>query len=554
MSQTIYTKITTNKKYITDGIIVISFALFAFLFFIGKLQGNYPFVMLSSDAGNVASFTVGRKFPELFTNDFYLGNFDNFRFYFTIHMLILPPLAKIAGNYSLAFAWLLLPTIFLQLLGFYVLGNIFFKNRYWALLLAIVTILHVNLNLGTYWGIWYDALARSIFQALLPFVLALAIHWRSQSNRWFVLMFCLGILVYVHSISTVVLGVAIWLGLWVYHPSDWSFRKRLGYMVLAGSVFFITIMPFGVHYATSISLRNRNQESYQGTSQNAPQNSGAAFRDPTKALNDYYHKINRYHLLTLFIIATFVIIFMFPEKRKDMLLMGLWIVGIIIASVIIPLTEITLIGTSNLVLFSRGIRYLIPVMLIVCLWFFVILYEKHTFSYYRPTAIIIGTLFVCGWVYLQTDTNTTKYFMRSLSCLKRGQLVCVYENNWTDFSMVLEKIRQLTLPNESILAIGTDRKLDPQKQLAIRYYALRPVVYCGKNKLRTSFQVTKELNKIREEKNNNEKFKSLVVLGRELDAQYLLIDFKVEQHFYNALGVHEMYGDKIHSLINIGDN
>ena len=66
--------------------------------------------------------------------------------------------------------WLLLPTILLQLIGFYFLGRVLYRSRLWAFLLAVITAAMVTeVGLGEFWGIWRDVLPRFTFQAFLPF-------------------------------------------------------------------------------------------------------------------------------------------------------------------------------------------------------------------------------------------------------------------------------------------------------------------------------------------------------------------------------------------------
>ncbi len=332
MKQTIYTKITTNKKYITDGIIVISFALFAFLFFIGKLQGNYPFVMLSSDAGNVASFTVGRQFPELFTNDYLLGTPSNFYYYLTVHIPLIALLGQFVGNYGLAYTWLLAPTIFIQLLGFYIFGRVLFQNRYWAMLLAIVSLPFVPLNMGEYWGIYLDAQPRFIFQAFLPLVLSATVYWSSKPNRWpWILMFA-GFIMYAHPGNGPVWGLAIWLGLWPFIPNDWSIWKKVRHMFFIGIIFFITVSPFVIYY-----LQNHNASeidstlTYEQAYTMIRKSHTNEYFEPFATLKQFASILIRQGIFPLSIIGTIIAWKLNPRNHKYLILVGLWIMGIMMS-------------------------------------------------------------------------------------------------------------------------------------------------------------------------------------------------------------------------------
>ena len=123
-----------------------------------------------------------------------LGDSNNIGIYATIHIPLIRLLDRLTGDYGLAYAWLVFPETFLQLLGFYILGRVLFKNRFWAFLLAFLTAMTViNIGLGEIWGVWRDALPRVTFQSLLPFLLALVLVWKDRPGRWPWLMIFAGL-------------------------------------------------------------------------------------------------------------------------------------------------------------------------------------------------------------------------------------------------------------------------------------------------------------------------------------------------------------------------
>ena len=56
-----------------DSLIILFFLAFATLYFLGRLQSNYPVLILSGDAGNITSFAAAQARPELFRGDPVLG-------------------------------------------------------------------------------------------------------------------------------------------------------------------------------------------------------------------------------------------------------------------------------------------------------------------------------------------------------------------------------------------------------------------------------------------------------------------------------------------------
>ena len=240
-----------------DWLAVITFLAFAGLYFLGRLQGNYPVVILTGDGGNIASYAAALDHPGWFNNDPALGASNNIGIYATIHIPLIRLLHRLTGDYGLAYSWLVLPQTFLQLLGFYILGRVLFKNRFWAFLLAFLTAMTViNIGLGEIWGVWQDALPRVTFQSLLPFLLALVLVWKDHPGRWIWLMVFAGLLVYVHPISAPAWGLAIWLSLWLLQPKGWSWKRRLLVMLGLGVLFLAIITPYAITY---LSYRGRDQ-------------------------------------------------------------------------------------------------------------------------------------------------------------------------------------------------------------------------------------------------------------------------------------------------------
>src|SRR5262245_45671477 len=108
-----------------DLIILILFALFSFIYFIGVWSSIYPLGLLTGDTVNIASFTAARLYPEAFARDFAFNNIKNFQFYATVHIPLLAFLHKFF-NYHLGKAFMILLPFqtFCQLAGFYILGRI----------------------------------------------------------------------------------------------------------------------------------------------------------------------------------------------------------------------------------------------------------------------------------------------------------------------------------------------------------------------------------------------------------------------------------------------
>lgn len=523
---------------VADGLIILGFAIFSVVYFLGRWKGAYPFVFLDGDAANIATFAAGWDHPELFQNDAVLNNQANFRFYATIHIPLLRILAKVLGDYGSAFISLLSPHIFIQALGFYILGRVVFHSRYWAALLAIVTLMPIYINLGEYWGIYIDPQPRFSFQALLPYLLAATFHWGHKPSSWPWLMAGAGALIYVHPVSAPTWGLACWLGLWAFQPTSFSFKKRLSYMLFAGTVFLAVTLPWLIYY-----LNNRAYGAtpkYRQIYEIMASIYGKSYFDIPTALKEFVLIVWNEGLLPLAVVSVALVLWLRRKNYWNVLLIGLWLGGLLLASVAVPLTEHAIASAYNLIPVQidliRGIRYIIPILLLLCLWSLVEI--GNAFKIQRIAAVI-GAVLVFTWSFKHPPIIA----FEALSCWRQGQLVCL-PAEYSETIAELEAIKQFTPPNSQILPIG----MPPLYPLAIRYYALRPVVYILKDANALGYANHDEFIKwyqkyqavklVEEEQEPKAKVKELIELSRRLGAQYCITNYTIQS-------VLNLYSEKI---------
>lgn len=516
---------------IVDGLTILGFALFSILYFLGRWKGAYPFIFLGGDAANIASFAAAWDHLNLFLGDQALGNPSNFRFYATIHIPIIQSLFRITRDYGSAFISLLAPHIFIQSVGFYILGRVLFKSRYWAVLLAIVTLVPVWLNLGEYWGIYSDPQPRFSFQALLPYLLAATFYWGQQPSSWSWLMAATGSLIYVHPVSTPGWGLAIWLGFLGLKPVSFSFKKQLAYMLMAGVFFLAVALPWLIHYLSNHA--HGATANYKEIYEIMITSFGKGYLDIPLAIQEFILLMCQKGLLLLATVSFLVILWLRREDRKPILLVSLWLVGILIASIGIPMTEQLIARAYNLIPVQldlvRGLRYIVPILLLLCLWSLVEIVKK-----YGNTKIValIGAILVIFWAYQPKPDflRTGLIFSELLQCWRQGSLVCM---NVADSQSLeaLESISRLTPPSARILPLG---EIAQAYSLAIRYYALRPVVYSYKDagvlgyanhaEFIKWYQKTQKMKEVEKEKNHQIQLQDVKKLSQELGAQYCLVD------------------------------
>ena len=217
---------------------IVGFAIYGLLFFLGRWNGITPFIDLKGDGASVAGFAAALDHPELFENDFLLHDLGNISSYNYAHVPLVRFLASLVNGYGTAFLVLLVPIIFLQMTGFYVLGKVLFRSRFWALLLAIFSTFLIFTESKDYWGIFIDPQPRMLFQAIFPWLLTLAYLSRDHLKLRWITMIVLGFMSFIHQISTPALALSIWLGFLVFKPRIEILETAFNRIIWNGIIIF----------------------------------------------------------------------------------------------------------------------------------------------------------------------------------------------------------------------------------------------------------------------------------------------------------------------------
>jgi len=316
---------------------------------------------------NIMSPVVSKQYPTIFQNDFLLSSditsfyqtANNWLFEHIIYPLIQEPL--------LAISILTIPLIIFHHLGFYWLSLTVTKNRLLIVLFVLLISSYVRIH-ELRWGIHYDFIPRLAFQTFLPYIFMFALLWRDMPRRWVWLMVGCGLMAYVHSVSTPAIGFAIWLGLWLNHPPEWTIRKRFAVMFGLGMVFLITLVPFGINYWVNASgsrlifdvdlilqISKIRLEGYYDT---------IAF---TQSVFDAF--LNNFRIDFIIIASGIFYIFGQAQQRHIIRHVWVWGLGILFVAVCINWIDHTIadrLGRLPLQIdLVRSIRYLAPIILFV---------------------------------------------------------------------------------------------------------------------------------------------------------------------------------------------
>lgn len=563
-----------------DLLALLTFLAFAALYFLGKLQGNYPLVVLTGDAGNIASYAAALDHPDRFAADPVLGNPANLGIYATVHIPLIRFLARLTGNYALAYAWLVLPQTFLQLTGFYLLGRLLFRSRFWAYLLAWLTAMtYTRIGLGEIWGVWPDALPRVTFQALLPFLLALVLLWKDSPHRWPGLMLLAGLLVYVHPISAPAWGLAIWLSLWALAPRPWTCKRRLLVMLGLAFLFLLALGPFAWNY---LSYRGGDTAADYETVMTVlrtywPKN----LLDVPAALADFLWNATRSLLLPLAVIGMLLAGQSFGAVRKPFQgvhsnqaesptdsrqafrltysVVLLWLLGIFLASVVLPSTARLIEARLGLLPveteFLRGIRYFVPLLLFFWLWPLAEWTSRPISPRLRLALMALGVLLVGFWG--ATNRPAVGDMLDAARCLARGRLVCAAPRPLDDLILTL---RDETAPGASVLFFTQDPGRTSQT-LTVRYLALHPLVYTPRDvgllgygnraALESWLATTRQVEALRLETEEAARLTGIVSLAQSLGADYLALDFVPRAEALEGLPVTLILQNEAYTLLKL---
>ncbi len=541
-----------------DWLAVLTFLAFAGLYFLGRLQGNYPVVILTGDGGNIASYAAALDHPDWFVSDAVLGDSNNVGIYATIHIPTIRLLSSLTGEYGLAYAWLVFPQTFLQLLGFYILGRVLFKNRFWAFLLAYLTAMTVNnVGLGEIWGVWQDALPRVTFQSLLPFLLALVLIWKDRPGRWPWLMVFAGLLVYVHPISAPAWGLAIWLSLWLLLPKEWRLPWRFLVMLGLGMLFLAALTPFAINY---LSYRGNDPAAdYTAVMPILQTYSPENLFNVPAAVGDFLWNMTR-SLLVPVSLAGFVVTWILKKSdRVQVKLVLMWAAGIFIASVLIPFTERIVEQQLQILPLEtelvRCIRYLVPLLLLFWLWPLAEWTHRVSKIQSRWAAFLLGIVLVGFWG--ATNRPAVGDMLEAVKCFSQAHLVCATPRPLDELVGVL---RTETQAGEGIFFYNQDLSATSQS-LSVRYAALRPLVYSYRDSgilgyssrasLPDWLETTLEVDAIRAATDPQERLARLIPLAKSLEAGYMIIDFEITPEMLNDLPVTVVMQNDMYTLLEL---
>jgi hypothetical protein len=402
-------------------------------------------------------------------------------------------LKNIFGNYGAACAFLLPFFIFIHLLGYYVLGVSIFRNPWAGLFIALLISTPINTHYD-FWGLILDSLPRFLYQSLLPFLLALSIVRGNNPRWWPAIMAGLGILNYIHPLSTPTWMIAFTLALWM-SASGIRLWERVRWLGAAVLVLVIILMPFLINYVGSTAV-GTNDVAYYDQTLAILQARFSTMSTTSLSAFLFNFFVGQQGVLSNFIwylvcgLAIVGVVYGLTSPRSSteyasMRQITAWLAGVFLGSGLLPVLEQAVFAYLKQVPpefeLARTSRYMIPLILLSAfsaLWMArnkLQITNRLSPTLSRNILLAMSTLLLVAWG-LRGETQRPEFrgaVRQNMRCWLQAQLVCPLPPGSMDFIEVLDVVRNETPVGSRIFAEG--------QEVAVRYYALRPLVYTYKD-------------------------------------------------------------------------
>jgi len=525
---------------VEDLVIVLAFLVFAVAFQLERWKGYNPFIYLDTDAGQITSFAAGWAHPDLFEGDALLGNPQRYRFYTTIHIPLIILLGKLTGSYGTGFIALLGLHVFLMNLGFYVLGRAIFQNRLLALVLSLLVMPQLEAAPKEIWGIMYDPLPGFTFQALAPFLMASLFYYRRRPGAWPWLMILAGALVYFHPVSAPSCCAGVWLGFWLMLPAAWSRRQKLIHMARLAAVLVAVAMPFALWYLHYHDTGQADPLSAPIVDQALRTRMAPVDLSPVLAVQSFGRWLNTdFPYAYAGLGAAVLVLVLRRDDRRSVLMVLMWIVGIVLFSAGVPMLGHVLSRALNRTVplqidLARPLKYVVPYTMLFLVWLLAELWHWLDRVRWRewarwlapPLQVVLsaaGLCMVAFWHYRYPDVSL--FPLPTVQAWREGRWYSEKSILGPIHLAAIQKLGQLTPPRSRIFATNWG--------IAIRYTALRPVVYTYKDggpfiysdsrSLVKWYETFQRVGRLPGEGPTPELLVRIVPAARDLGAEYLFL-------------------------------
>jgi len=445
--------------------------------------GPAPQVVPNADGGNVASMAAGWLERSRFAQDPVLGTPDTSLFYMALTVPVTMLLGRVLGDIGSGYIVQAAPLIFAQLVGFHLLGLRLFGRSGLAAALALLTIPPVLVFPGELWGMLAAPLTRAYAAAALPWILLLMLGrgGGERASPWIVMAAC-GATVYLHPVSAPGLAAGCWLALVADRPQGMGWALHAHRMALATLVFVALALPFTLVYMRLLP----------GTSPEALGDAATVAASLRAAADALYFDVGlvvqalvhdsaggRWPVWLVGAIAMIAVPWLDASARRLVRMISCFVAGIILSSLGLATLDQAIAATTggspvqlDLV---RNIRFVVPILLLLCVWLAATAFERTPGSLRRMAMMLGVWVFVAFWWALH-PTPISQWISAPLGFSSAPQ---AREAE----ARLLVRLSQLP-PESRILPIAASRHSYRPIELlglAVRYAAFQPVVYLEKD-------------------------------------------------------------------------
>jgi len=518
------------RTYGPDLACVLTFFAFGFLWQMSILAWQPDYLGLYEDAARYVATAVAQDHPDAFRYDSVVRCARSLSELPVMMFSLIRIAQRITGDYGSAMVSLLGVHVGVMMSGFYLLGRVLFRSRFWAIVLAVLNLAPVEAGFGTYWGITNYPLPRITFAALLPYVWAMALTKPRSSRMQLAVILSLFILVFAHPINGLPAAFAIWFGFWatlwtrdtepdrLQQPTPSASKTRqiikilaLGGVFLVGSLWMMKPLLQQALIKQTDVVQDAGVYGLMGT---YGVGNGRWLEFPLAMVQTG----------TVFVFLSAVAGWVILWRKNRLLAKTIlfWVAGLVFTSWCIPLLIKLALDQKSMVSFHlelmRAIRQLIGIAILLSVWGLAMLDRQKHARRYVQTALLLLAVWFCA-------NDGGKLFGLPLKSKRQLQNYSAIAQGLAPRRELIRALRTQTPTDALVLPFEFDPML-------IRYGAIRPVAYSERDSLLLAVSGRDVLlwqkNNIEAEKEikampwSDEKMKRICNWARELHADYVV--------------------------------
>ena len=234
------------RQSIWHHLLVIS--LFIVIALLGVSYALSQGEIISGDMGIYITISNAIAYPDLFEKSVAYADMGK---YGLLPYTLTPSLIRVSihlfNSYMPGVCLLNFINIFLLLSSFYAFCYTQFKTRMISCLHAFILLLPIDIGWATSLGLNNNLTPRTTFLIFFIWILYFSFRLHKNPKAWPILMFCQGLLIFIHPVSTFATAFGVWCSFIPFIPVTWHPAKKLSWMFLCGVSFLLAASPSYIH-------------------------------------------------------------------------------------------------------------------------------------------------------------------------------------------------------------------------------------------------------------------------------------------------------------------